>query len=377
MSDVDEVKSVSAPLLMFAHKGNDWIRGSEQCVLDLLAGLDRTRYRLLVVANGRALLRESERLDVQAIRVAHWGGGLLLDAPYRHAMRGILRNQRPALIHANMAVTLPLVMPPSRELGIPVLSHLHAGYDTLGSRHQSLVREAEMIVGVAEHVVAPLREDESMRGRVRVIRNAVNVARLGSVLDGDIRGELALPSGAFVATSVGSLIARKCHDVTIRALGIARERGLDLHLLLCGDGDRERDLRGLANSLSLGEFVHFLGPRRDIGGILGASDVFVTSAGDEAMPLAVLEAQWVGVPVIASDVSAHRELLAERALAILTPLGNPESLARSIVALSHDPARRTTLGTASYQYARREYAMTRYIGEFEALYDEMLASAAR
>lgn len=372
---------MTAPLIVFAHKGHNWIRGSEQCLLDLLAGLDRTRYRMLLVANGRVLLREGERLGVESIHVAHWGGGPILDAPWRRALRKLLAAREPALIHANMAVSLPLIIPASRALGIPVVTHLHFGFDSLGPRHQALVRQSDIVVGVAEHVVATLRADQTIRDRVRVIRNAVNAERLGaSALSpgGDLRAELGIPQSAFVVTSLGSLIARKAHDVTIRAIGIARARGVDAHLLLCGDGELDAELRALTNSLGLSENVHFLGVRRDVGTILTrSSDVLVTSARNEAMPLSLIEAQWVGVPVVASDIAAHREMLGETEWGLLAACGDPAALATTLAALATDPAWRAAIGEAGRRHARTEYTMERYIAEFDALYGEITSGVPR
>jgi L-malate glycosyltransferase len=372
---------MTAPLIVFAHKGHDWIRGSEQCLLDLLAGLDRSRFRMLLVANGRVLLREGERLGVEPVHVAHWGGGLVLDAPWRRTMRKLLESREPALIHANMAVALPLIIPASRVLGIPVVTHLHFGFDSLGPRHQALVRQSDVVVGVAEHVVATLRADETIRDRVHVIHNAVNVERLGSgeqVNGRNLRAELGIGGGAFVVTSLGSLIARKAHDVTIRAIGIARERGVDAHLLLCGDGELDAELRAITNSLGLSASVHFLGVRRDVGSILSRStDVFVTSARNEAMPLSLLEAQWVAVPAIASDIAAHREMLGGTEWGLLAACGDPAALASSLVALAQDPAWRAALGDAGRRHARAEYTMERYIAEFDEVYSSIASSVMR
>jgi glycosyltransferase involved in cell wall biosynthesis len=366
---------MTAPLIVFAHKGRDWIRGSEQCLLDLLAGLDRSRFRPLLVANGRKLLREGERLDVESVRVAHWGGGPLLNAPWRRRIRRLLASRQPALIHANMAVALPLIIPASRELGVPVVTHLHFGFDSLGPRHQALVRESRVVVGVAEHVVATLRADEALRGRVRVIHNAVNATRLERSASGhgeDLRTTLGIPSEALVVTSVGSLIPRKAHDVTIRAIALARERGVNAHLLLCGDGELEDALRTLAGTLDAGASVHFLGLRKDVGAILAeASDVFVTSARNEAMPLSLIEAQWMGVPVIASDIAAHREMLGGTEWGVLATCGDPSALANSLAALAGEPSKRAAMGDAARRHARAAYTMERYIGEFEALYGEL------
>ena len=77
-----------------------------------------------------------------------------------------MRERGAALVHANMAVTLPLVIPAARRLGIPVLTHLHTPYVSLRERHGALVRQSTLAVGVAEHVVAPLRAGMFTAARV-------------------------------------------------------------------------------------------------------------------------------------------------------------------------------------------------------------------
>jgi glycosyltransferase involved in cell wall biosynthesis len=206
------------------------------------------------------------------------------------------------------------------------------------------------------------------------------VERLGTSEQsgGDLRAGLGIPSGALAVTSLGSLIARKAHDVTIRAIGIARERGLDAHLLLCGDGELDAELRALANSLGLGECVHFLGVRKDVGAILArATDVFVTSARNEAMPLSLIEAQWMGVPVVASDIAAHREMLGGTEWGLLAACGDPAALASSLATLAKDPAWRASIGEAGRKHARAEYTMERYIAEFDELYSAITAGVPR
>ena len=367
----------SRPLIAFAHKGHDWIRGSEQCLLDLVSGVDRRLFRLLVLTNGRTLAAEVEKRGVEAVIVKHWSGGALLNAPARKRVGRLLRERNASLVHANMAVTLPLVMPVAQRLGIPVLTHLHTPFTSLSERHAALVRQSALTVGVAEHVVAPLRAGMFSPARVRVVGNAVNVERLAGGDATGLRAELGIAPGAFVAVSIGSLIERKGQRTALHAVAAARANGIDLHLLLCGDGADESALRGLAASLGVQQAVHLLGARRDVGAILrDAADVLVTCAHEEAQPLSVLEAQWLGVPVAASDIVAHREALPPAAGGVLFPLGDAHALAVTLAALARDPARRAAMRLAGRTFAQGRYEMRRYVRQFEALYGELLASTA-
>lgn len=367
----------SRPLVAFAHKGHDWIRGSEQCLLDLISGLDRSNFRLLVLTNGRTLAAEVERRGVEAVLVKHWSGGAVMNAPARQRVTRLLRTRNAAMVHANMAVTLPLVIPVARRLGIPVLTHLHSPYASLSERHGALVRQSTLAVGVAEHVVAPLRAGMFMPARVRVIDNAVNADRLAGGDARGLRAELGIAAGAFVTTSVGSLIERKGQRTAVRAVAGGRARGVDMHLLLCGDGEDEAPLRSLAASLGVEQHVHLLGARRDVGAILrDATDVLVACSHEEAQPLSVLEAQWLGVPVAASNIVAHREVLPGTAGSALFPLDDAGALALELLALAGDPARRRAMAAAGQAFARERFEMHRYVRQFEALYGELLSDAA-
>lgn len=370
MRSADPATRDDRPLIVFAHKGHDWISGSEQCLLDLLEGLDRSRFRLLVLANSR-VVRETRQRGVEGIYLAHWGGGSIAGAPWRMLMRRLLAQRSPALIHANMAVALPLLDAAARARGIPIVAHLHLPFASLGERHRALVRRSRLIVGVAEHVVAPLRSEGGVRERIRVIHNAVNADRLG---DGVVaRESLGIPGDAFVATSVGSLIRRKAQTLTVQALATVRATGVNAHLLLCGTGEDEQALRGRAQTLGIADAVHFLGRRSDVGPILrGATDVLVSSAREEAMPLSLLEAQWLGVPVIASDIPGHRDVLGHGERGMLVPTEAPDTLAAALCALADDPERRAALAEAAISHARDEYTMPRYVDSFAGVYEECL-----
>ncbi|NUO95116.1 MAG: glycosyltransferase family 4 protein [Gemmatimonadaceae bacterium] len=365
------------PLVVFAHKGHDWIRGSEQCLLDLVSGLDREAFRLMLLTNGRTLAAEVERRGVEAVLVKHWSGGAVTNLFTHQRVTRLLRERGASLVHANMAVTLPLVIPAARRLGIPVLTHLHMPFASLAARHGALVRQSTVTVGVADHVVAPLRDGTAGSGRVRVVENAVNVERLASGDARRLRASLGIRADAFVATSVGSLIARKGQSAAIRAVAHARAQGLDVHLLLCGDGPDEPALRALATALGADQAVHLLGMRRDVGAILrDATDVLVATAHEEAQPLSVLEAQWSGVPVLASDIVAHRDAMPPVSGGALFPLDDAEALARELRALAAAPARRREMAIAGQRFAHGRYDMRRYVAAFTALYEDLLAPAA-
>lgn len=360
-------------VVAFAHQGRDWIRGSEQCLLDLVERLDPARFRSVVLCDAPTLAREAERRGATAVLVDDWGSGPVCAAPIRARTAALLREHGASLVHANMPGVLPAVVPAARTLRLPVVAHLHIPLP-LDARLHALVHQADRVVGVAEHVVAALRGEGMPRWSVRVIPNAVDEARLGAGDATGLRAALGIAPAACVAASVGSLIVRKGHDVSIRATAAAWARGRDVHLLVCGDGEEAESLRALAAELGVADAVHFLGLRADVGAVLrDAADVYVSAAREEALPLNVLEAQWAGLALVCSDIPAHHEAMRPGVTGVLVPGEDPGAFADAIVTLDLDAERRRTMGAAGRALVAARFSMPQHVRDFVALYDELLA----
>ncbi len=368
-------------LIAFVHRGHDWITGAEQCLLDLVGQIDPERFRSVVLCNAPIVAHAVEQLGVPAHLYPNWDDWTRpRDVAYAR-IRELLAELRPALIHVNMTTPLPGVLPYARRNRVPLVAHLHM---PLVDRHERLhhfIHQADVAVGVAKHVVRPLYEDGMPAQRLRTIYNAVNAKRIEEGDATGFRATLGIPASAFVVLAVGSLIRRKGHDVTIRAVAQARARGTDAHLLVCGTGtgdDQEIEIQTLVTTLGLTDVVHLLGHRRDVGAIArDAADVLAASARAEALPLNVLEAQWAGLPVIASDIPAHHEAITSGRTGLLVPGDDPAALADAFVALDSDPERLNAFGEHSKEFAREHFSMDRYISDFETVYSHLLARPRR
>lgn len=371
-----DVRAGSDPAtIAFVHHGANWIRGSEQCLLDLVARLPCDRFRSVVVCNSTALADAATALGANVERVEAWEQGVVrVSKRARTQIRDLLVTHRANLIHVNVPDPIPTLVPVARELRVPIVAHLHMSLGDPTFRLYSLLHQPTVAVGVAQHVVRGLLEDGMPRDRVRVIHNAVDEARIEAGDARALRASLGIGPDALTVSSVGSLIARKGHDVTIDAVARARAQGTDVHLVLCGDGPDGGALRDRIAELEIAPYVHLLGYRGDAGAVVrDASDALASSARDEALNLNVLEAQWLGTAVIASDIPAHREAVENGTTGIIVPLDDPRALAAALVALHADPVRRRTLAAAGRDIAHQRYTMARYVREFVALYDDLLA----
>ncbi|BAW93531.1 glycosyl transferase family protein [Actinomyces sp. Chiba101] len=221
--------------------------------------------------------------------------------------------------------------------------------EALASQRFALLRakEAEMARSAdAVVVLSSLQRDDLVaRGvpaeRITVIPNAVE----GEVLaaeprsPAEARARLGLPTGGFWVGSVSSLVDYEGFDVLLRAVAIARGRGVDARCAIVGDGVSRPGLLALAQELDLlgpGQEACVLPGRVPAGEALGwyqALDAFCAPRRDTPVcrmvtPLKPLTAQALGRPVIASDLPALVEVT--RGGGLLFPAGDAGALAARI-----------------------------------------------
>ncbi len=139
--------------------------------------------------------------------------------------------------------------------------------------------------------------------------------------------------GGPVAIMVATLEAHKDHVTLLRATALVLARRPDFRLQLVGQGSLRAELEGLAAQLGLGESVRFLGAGRDVPELLGRADLFVFSTtNQEGFGTVLLEAMAAGLPIVATDCPACRELLAGGRFGSLVPPQDPAALARAVLA---------------------------------------------
>jgi len=123
--------------------------------------------------------------------------------------------------------------------------------------------------------------------------------------------------------------------------------------------------------MGLGDSFLLLGVRDDAIRIVGACDIFVLASLWEGLPLAVMEAMALGVPVVATNVGGLRELVRDRVAGTLVPPRNERALAEAIAELATDPERRSAMGRAAAEDAAR-FDNGRAVAAIEAMYGRMV-----
>lgn len=128
-----------------------------------------------------------------------------------------------------------------------------------------------------------------------------------------IRKELGIDDETTVLLSVGELIPRKNHVEVLEALKQMKDAGKDYKIkyLIAGRGKIANELQDKINELGLQEQVQMLGFRSDVADVFAASDIYVFPSYQEGLPVALMEAMSVGMPVVCSRIRGNVDLIEE------------------------------------------------------------------
>ena len=346
--------------------------GGPQHVLAVTAGLRARGWSFIVAGPRDGVL--FERFTPAAVEVRTDR----LDPRTVVALVRLIRRQGVGLVHSHGKGAGLHARVAARITGVPAIHTLHGlhyeGYGALGrAAYLTLERRLSAWTRVIVNVSRAQQDEGLALGlfqarQSRVVVNGVDSARLTSrQLDRwDARAALGLDQAALVVGSVARFDPVKRLDILLRAVALARPAAT---LALVGRGPEETRLRALAAELGLGARAVFTGEVEDAARCLAAFDVYAAPSRKEGLPLAVLEAMALGLPVVASDIAAHREVLGP----VWEPVAaTPEAFGARLGALLADPGQRAQLGAQNRTRARSEFDVRSVLDALDGVYREVL-----
>ena len=296
------------------------------------------------------------------------------------ALKAIMERRGVEVMHGH-EFTMAVYGAAAARLGrLPHVITMHGGryYATALRRRVAFrwaMRNSHRVVAVSE---ATRRDLEESLGRpARCVDVIPNGQRLRQGVRSKLRDELGLSDADFLIVNVGNLYSVKGQDSLVRALArsLSEGPGLPLHLAIAGRGEQEVPLRTLALDLGIADRVHLLGFRDDVPDVLAAADLFALPSLSEGLPLALLEAMFAGLPVVASAVGGIPEVVRHDREGLLCTPGSAEELAAAVLALFRDSALRDRIGRAGRDLAETRYTPDAMASAYEALYRSALQVA--
>jgi glycosyltransferase involved in cell wall biosynthesis len=286
---------------------------------------------------------------------------------------------RPDVIHAWRSPANAVGWAAARRCGVRrvIVSHRSADHGKLPAElavDRMIARRADAVAVNSRAVRDFCVQHGLPAAKIRVIAGGVAPAAASPATRGQVLAELGLGPRSRLIGLVGPLLESKGGKDAVWACDLLKEHGgHDAHLLVFGDGPYRQRLTRFRDQVRIGDKVHFLGDRGDLAQWLPHFDLLWSTSRREGLAGAILEAMAAGVPVVASDIPANRELIADGATGFLVPVGQRAGFARGAQRLLNDPALAQRLGQAARDRVEREFAVAPMVRAYAALYRELVA----
>jgi glycosyltransferase involved in cell wall biosynthesis len=254
----------------------------------------------------------------------------------------LIRDEQPDVVVLNGLTTACSTLAMARRFSSRAICCDHNHFEARSRPWQWLRRR------LYPRVAAVVSLTEADAPRFRALNPRTEVIYNASTLRADAPALPATPN----VLAVGRHVAQKGFDLLLRSWALVLRALPDARLRIVGDGPLRAATERLAQELGVQSSIEWLAPTEHIERRFREAAVFVLPSRYEGMPLALLEAQAMGVPAVAFDCPTGPAEIITADTGRLVPAGDVDGLAQALVSLLRTPALRERMGHAAIARSR-------------------------
>jgi glycosyltransferase involved in cell wall biosynthesis len=201
---------------------------------------------------------------------------------------------------------------------------------------------------------------------------AVDAARAHRSERDRMRRALGVGADECLAVTIANYRRHKDYSTLLAAARRIREGGAPVRFAAVGQGPLELEVIAEHARSGLGDAFMLLGYRPDALDVLAAADLFVLSSRQEGLPVALMEALALGLPVVATGVGGIPEAVTDGVEGRLVPAERPDQLADAILGLARDPECRTRMAKAATRRST-QFDVDRVVRRYEDCYRTLVS----
>ncbi len=314
-------------------------------------------YKLSLGLNNELSNRSAQDLDLYrrfvelGVKVYELDPYPVYDPRGVRAIVQIIRREKIDLIHVNLVIWGQLA---GLLTGIPTVPHVRSelawpdiprlAYWGNAVTH----RWFKVIIAVSEAVKAQVVHRWGVPSEnVQVVHSGIDLERFNPQsrqIVGKLRQNLGIKPEEEVVIRVANARSAKALDDFVELAALVCRQRANTRFVLLGDGALLPRLKAQAQTHNLGERLLFLGRRSDVPQLLAMANIFVSTSRQEASPGSMKEAMAMQLPVVATAVGGHPEIVSHGQSGYLTPPGDPQAMAERVIWLLDHPAEATLMG---------------------------------
>ena len=349
--------------------------GAQRMAVVLANAMAKNHEITVAFAASHGPLRKELDSRVSFHEIPTFGSGKTIDILGR--LRGIISDLEPGIIHshgATVGVLSGMAGLSARTRAVRILTHHSQVPRRLPRFAANLLFRGcfDHLVAISRHKYDDLISGGLPREMVSLIPNFVCVEH-----DWDraaVRKELGIAEGNAVVSMAGRLIKSKRFDLFIDVLAAAsrKTRG-PITGLVIGDGPESKNLQLLAQKAEGRVDLRLLGYQKEVARFLSITDVFLfPSAHPEVLPMALIEASSMGVPIVCSDIPGNHEVVTNGANGFLVS-GGAEAYCARLISLLEDESGAKGMSQNAKRMANERFSEGKVTANLVSMYRRLLA----
>ena len=355
--------------------------GAQVVLLNLIQHADTARFEIdAACLHGHGVYWE--RLRAAGIR-AHSLSFHHYFPSYIPGLLALMMTRRYDIVHAHLLAANVIAKPLAALCGVRVrINHDHCN-DKLTDPRQWAPAADKLANRCASHVITVsesarkyvVEVEQVPADRVTTIHNGVDLEAFQPRPEQreSARARFQLPADAFVVAGIGRLTHQKNFALFLEVARAVLDVAPQAMFVLAGTGEDEPALRLQAEKLGIAPRVRFLGFVGEMAALYPALDTLLLTSRYEGLPITILEAMAVGLPIVSAKLDGVQEILVDREdAALVPPTDNSNDYAARILELISQPEIAQHQAAAALEKVRERYSAVAMTRAVEAIYDRCL-----
>lgn len=343
--------------------------GIASYILTLAKALRRLGHNVFVATSGGNKVEELEFVGAKHFNVnlrtkSELSPKIYFSLP---VLGRLVRENDINIIHAQTRITQVAASFLSKMTKRPYVSTCHGFFKKRLSR-KIFPCWGNGVIAISEAVREHLIKDFGVDAKkIALIYNGIDLREFPPVDDttqSKMRAELKIARGPVIGI-IARLSDVKGHNVLISAMKKIVSQIPSVVLLIVGEGKMEEALKRQTKNLGLEDYIRFYPIVNRTSVMLSLMDIFVMPSLQEGLGLSVMEAQAMGLAVVASRVGGIPSLIEDGKTGILVSPGHADELADALIHLLNEPKKAKEIGQRARQWIERNFSV-----------DEMAAKTA-
>ena len=347
------------------------VGGVERGTVDFAKYLIAHGHEAIVISNGGGMVAELNDAGVKHCKLPVHRKSIITMIQMVKAVRKIIQDEKVQIVHARSRIPAWIAYFACRKTEASLITTCHGYY---GHHWMSQVMGWSKLVIVPSQSIGRLMIDQFkvQPENIRCIPRSVDVSKFKP------KDEITGPSSQCVIAIVGRLTPLKGHAYFLRAMAQVVRSIPYAKIWIIGDVPVHKEfyrqeLEILAKRLGLESHVQFWGSRSDVQELLRGVDVLVLSSiVPEAFGRVILEAQAVGLPVVATRVGGVVDIIDDEKTGLLVAPKDVEAMAKAVIRLHRDTALVKRFVTQAREKLKNQFTLEHMASQTIKVYEELL-----